>query len=247
MPLYSGSSWHYSADECKANLEQGVTNLMTLYSHALDFELVKGMRWYPDARERAEEIANTYSLSLDESIGVAAAISPKCPWETNMDSAEWVIRQYLSGCWIPSYADYVEKKAYLARVANLDPSKPVLAEDERIVAPPMGGLKANVIKGLWILQGHDCLSGPKVTDFFWCIKAWETYLGACVDSHAIQGWFGKFDGGTYGIPPNFYTLIRADYIHAAELAGLSPLQFQAILWLVKKRMSKAQGKGGSRD
>lgn len=242
MPLYSGSSWHYSTEECQINLEFGVRNLVNLFALATNLELTKGVDWYPSARRQAEHIDHIYQIGdLDKTIKVAAAISPKCPWETNMDSAEWVIRQSLSGCFVPDYGDYAEGRVYLARVANLDPSKAVLAEDPRISAPPMGGLKANVIKALWVMQGIDCLSGPKVTDFFWCIKAWETYLGACIDSHAIQGWFGKFDGGTYGIPPAFYTLIRADYIKAAEMVGLSPLQFQAVLWLVKKRISKEMG------
>jgi hypothetical protein len=124
----------------------------------------------------------------------------------------------------------------------MDPSKPVLAEDDRIPSNPYGGLKASYIKALWILQGFDCLSGPKVVDFYHCVLEWETYLGACIDSHAFQAWFGSFEGGTYGVPPTFYVLVRADFIHAAELTGLSPLQFQAILWLVKKRISKSLGK-----
>lgn len=242
MPSYSGSSWHYSAQECRDNMESGKRKLLNLFALATEWELTKGIRWYPDARDRADETAEIYGISQDTSIKVAAAISPKCPWETNMDSAEWVVRQYFSGAYIPSYQDYLDKVVYLQKCPNADPSKPILAEDSRISAPPAGGLKSNVIKALWIMQGHDCLSGPKVTDFYWCIKAWETYLGACVDSHAIQGWFGDFSGGTYGVPPQFYNIIRADYIHAAQSVGLSPLQFQAVLWLAKKRISKEQGR-----
>ena len=247
MPTYSGSSWHYSAQECRDNMAHGVRHLVNLFAMATESELELGIDWYPSARRKAEDIAALYHIDLDIVIKVAAAISPKCPWETNLDSAEWCIRQYLSGCFIPDYQDYLDKKVYLQRCPNADPNKLVLAQDERISAPPAGGLKANVIKALWVLQGHDCLSGPKVNDFFLCIKQWETYLGACIDSHAIQGWFGMFDGGTYGVPPTFYLIVRADYIKAAALVGLSPLQFQAVLWLVKKRISKEQGKRSAKE
>jgi hypothetical protein len=223
-------------------MESGVKNLINLFALASQSELAEGIDWYPGALRQAEKIAELYSLPVDTVILVAAAISPKCRWEDNFDSAEWVIRQFFSGCYIPDYAEYQRGEVYLQKCPRCDPSKRILAQDSRIFAPRAGGLKSNVIKSLWLLQGHDCLKGPKVNDFYQCIKHWETYLGACIDSHAIQGWFGSFDGGTYGIPPNFYMIVRADYIKAAHMVGLSPLQFQAVLWLVKKRLSKVQGK-----
>jgi hypothetical protein len=223
-------------------MEVGVQNLLNLFALANQAELALGIDWYPGARRRSVEIAEMYHIDLDTVIKVAAAISPKCPWENNMDSAEWCIRQYLSGCYVPEYESYVRNEVYLQNNPHADPAKRILAQDERISAPPQGGLKASVIKAFWILQGHDCLSGPKVNDFFQCIRDWENYLGACIDSHAIQGWFGSFDGGTYGIVPSFYLIVRADYIRAANLVGLSAMQFQAVLWLVKKRISKEQGR-----
>ena len=237
MPTRSTSSSRYSAEECKANMPHGVENLLRLYAQATDTELQKGIDWYPEARRQATAIAERYNLPLETVVKVAAAISPKCAWEVNMAAAEWVIRQYIAGCYVPSYQGYLDKRVYLARVRGLDPSKKVLAEDEQIPSCPFGGLKANQIKAWWILQGHDCLSGPKVWEFYNCIMQWETHLGACVDSHAIQGWFYNMAGGTYGVHENFWQVIRADYIRAAELVGLSPLQFQAVLWLVKKRLS----------
>lgn len=240
MPTYTGSAWHYSAQECRDNAKVSIKNLLSLYAEATDAEMQAGINWYPQARERAEEISSLYSLPLETVIKVAAALSPKCKWENNMDSAEWVIREFFSGCHIPDYSEYAEGKVYLQRTPNADPSKRVLAEDGRISAPPAGGLKSSVIKALWILQGIDCLSGPKVNDFYECILNWENYLGACIDSHAIQAWFGSLKGGTYGVPPTFYRIVRADYIKAAEKVGLSPLQFQAVLWLVKKRLSTSK-------
>jgi hypothetical protein len=242
MPTKSTSNYRYSVEESKANIETGVQNLLKLYALANDSDMRAGIDWYPAARREAVRIANLYNLSLDTVIYVAAAISPKCPWENNMLAAEWVIRHYQGGCFVPDIELWRGGSAYLQTPRNWDGVKPVLAMEERISAPPSGGLKANVIKALWLLQGHDCLGGPKVNDFFMCIKEWETYLGACIDSHAIQGWFGSFDGGTYQIPEQFYNIVRADYVRAASLVGLSPLQFQAVLWLVKKRISKEMGK-----
>lgn len=248
MPTYSGSSWHYSTEECQANMPNGVAKLLTLYAQATENELKKGISWYPEARDEADEIARLYGFDRETVVRVAAAISPKCPWEVNMESAAWVVREYISGCYIPDYELYASGDAYLQNCPKPKAGKAVLSKDARVKSPPGGGLKSNVIKALWILQGHDCLSGPKVTDFYECVMHWESYLGACIDSHAIQAWFGNSEGGTYGIPPRFYTIIRADYVHAAKLVGLSPLQFQAVLWLVKKRVSKVQGRRSlSRD
>lgn len=239
MPTKCTGGYKYSAEEIKAALDKGLENILKMYAQASLSEIQEGLEWYKTAKEEAQAIALRYEIDLLTVVKVACAISPKMNWKVNMLAAEWYIRHFIAGGYVPDIEPYITGEAYLQNTPNGDPNKRIIAEDSRIPSCGYGGLKANAVKALWILQGHDwVLRGPKVQPFLDNIMFWDSSQLVTVDSHAIQVWFGSLDGGTYGIPENYMKIIAADYQKAAVLLGISPLQVQAVTWLTKKRMSK---------
>lgn len=242
MPAFYKTSHYYSSGECLTNLPVAQSNLIKLYTMASQAEIRKGMAWYSDAKQDAIDIAQLYDVDIVTVVKVACALSPKMPWDVNMAAASWVIRHYQAGCFVPDIDDYRTGKVYLSRTPKSDPNKPALTEDDRILSTPYGGLKQSVIKALWILQGHDwVLRGKKVNAFCDNILHADTSTLVTIDSHAIQCWFGQVAGGTYRIPDSFWQIVAADYQYVAKLLKIAVSQLQAIVWLVKKRLSKIKG------
>lgn len=241
MPTRSTSSWSYSVQECLDNAPVGLSHLLAIYGLAWESEIRDGIAWYPAAHDHAVRIHEWSGIDLVTVVKVACALSPRMPWPNNMPAAEFAVKWFLGGGFIPDIEEYAAGKVYLQPCKNADPSKPVLSKDPRMPKVPGGGLKSSLIKALWILQGHDwVLRGPKVNSFNDNVLNPLTSKLVTVDSHAIQAWFGSTEGGTYQIPKQFYAIIAADYIEAARRTGLSPLQFQAVVWLAKKRLGKGQ-------
>lgn len=52
--------------------------------------IVKGKRWYPDARAFNERLAKRSGLSIEQVTAITAAMSPRTPWPQNMRLAERV-------------------------------------------------------------------------------------------------------------------------------------------------------------
>ena len=246
MPTKHATHWSYSAQECKNNLPHGLKNILEMHSQALPLEITLGIDWYPAARREARRIAADYNLPLLTVAKVACALSPRLEWTDNMPAAESVIRYYLAGGYVPPIADYKEcgGDKCLQRTIHTKPDQGVISEDPRLPqvfnrdGKAIAALKTNIVKALWILQGHDwVLRGPKVNSFLDNITQCELSDAVTVDSHAIQVWFGMVTPGTYSVPENYYILIAADYKAAARTLGITPEQLQAITWLTKKRLS----------
>ena len=96
-----------------------------------------------------------------------------------------------------------------------------------------------------ILDGEEpstVLRGPKTTAFYRNLSGdWSV---PCIDSHAINAWHGRRVLGSNLWLRNRVTTLRkvtADYIRAAETQGMTPAEFQAIIWTTWKRRVE-QGK-----
>lgn len=234
-----GKTAAYNLTDVLGNAEYGVCNLLCVYSHSTASERRKGIAWYADAYHDAAKIARLYGLSVELVIKVAAVLSPQMNWDNNMPAAEAVIRYYVAGGYVPSHELWTGFGGELP----LGPSKnhDLGVSSDAMFDHPCTAYRANQIKALWLLQGVDesiVIGGPKVAAFIDNILYYATSQNVTVDSHAIQAWFGKMDAGTYSVPDRAYDLIRADYVKAAEVVGITPLQFQAIVWLTKKRLQE---------
>jgi hypothetical protein len=225
--------------DCTANIDNGVANLLAVYSRANRVEIQDGMQWYSSAHDEARRISDMYHVPMVTVVKVACALSPRLEWSRNMPAAESVIRWFVSGGYVPDIATYASfgGSMLLQRTRHSAPDTAVIADDPRL--PVIAGpTRVNVVKALWILQGHTAvLRGKKVSSFCDNILNHAISTAVTVDSHAIQCWFGKMEEGTYAVPPSFYAIIEADYQRAAAIVGCTPLQFQAIVWVAKKRIT----------
>jgi hypothetical protein len=226
-----------SASECSANLDSGLGHLLDCYAKATLTERVNGRDWYFRAFEESQRISRLYQIPIETVVKVACALSPRLTWEQNMPAAESVIRHFVSGGYVPDIGRYISGAMKLQRTRH-SMDVPVIADDEGIPSI-QGPTKVNIVKALWILQGHEwVLRGDKVSSFLDNILNWATSNAVTVDSHAIQVWFGRMEEGTYSVPKAFYTILAADYRKVAEMVGMTPLAFQAVVWLVKKRVTE---------
>lgn len=92
------------------------------------------------------------------------------------------------------------------------------AEDSR------GGLGANVRKAYRILDGDlSAVSGPKVTAFY------NNILG-CPDHVTVDIWATRAAVGR-DVPGTDHVRIVKAYRNAAKLRGLTPRDFQAVVWV----------------
>jgi len=224
--------------DCTANLNDGVANLLNVYAAATLSETRDGLDWYSSAHDEAQRIARLYSVPMDVVVKVACALSPRLSWERNMPAAESVIRHYVAGGFVPSITPYVDGTMKLQRT-KATPAGALVIADNPLVPTIAGPTRVNVVKALWILQGYQwVLRGKKVSSFCDNILNHATSNAVTVDSHAIQCWFGRMEEGTYAVPPTFYAVIEADYQRAAAIVGCTPLQFQAIVWVAKKRITE---------
>jgi hypothetical protein len=234
------------AVECQGCVNSGVSNILAVYAQATAAEVRQGMAWYSDALADAVRISNLYGVELKTVVMVACALSPRLAWFNNMPAAEMVIRWYVSGGYVPSIAPYADGSMKIQRTRH-NMSSPVITDDANIPAIP-GPTRTNIVKALWILQGHTwVLRGQKVQSFLDNILNCETSQAVTVDSHAIQVWRGVLESGTYAVPPTWYKVIEADYRIAAKLVGLTPLQLQAVVWLTKKRLHVKQRVSAKED
>lgn len=221
-----GSAKYFDVEECFANLNKGFDNLLAFAKLATQAERLHGLAWYAQEYSNALEIAQRYGLDIETTVKVIAALSPQLDYTFNLLVAEIAIRYYVSGGFVPSIEDYRQKKSSL-----LDLSKDIPL---RIPANVTG---ANLLKALWILQGYDALSGQKVTAFADNLLRFADSSKVTVDSHAILAWFGIVKPLSAAIAPSYYAIVEADYKRLATVLGVSPLESQAIVWVVRRRLS----------
>lgn len=98
-----------------------------LYYLATEEERRKGLTWYQEAKRFAEGLAAKYDLSLEQVTGIIAALSPRCPWNTNCKQAKEFIRTK-GNTSVTTYHNNKKKARAILRGANpievLTPTRP---------------------------------------------------------------------------------------------------------------------------
>lgn len=102
------------------------------------------------------------------------------------------------------------------------------------------GYKKNRTKAVEILNGNpEALKGPKVTRFYETILNPESAAyHVVVDRWAYRAWTGNvWDTSEVTLSAKMYAQIEADYIEASKQVGLNPGDFQAVVWVVARRLA----------
>lgn len=220
---------NYDLPLCQANLDHGFGNLVYLFLLATAEERKNGLAWFAQTYMDCVELSEVYGLPLDYVIDCVAVVSPQLAWAHNLYSAELIIRYFVSGSFVPSYTLYLSGQSKLLELGRqLD-----LPIDANVTS-------VNKVKALWILQGQRwALHGKKVEAFADNIRRFADSSRVTVDSHAISAWFGCLEAQSVICTPSFYAIIEADYKRLSIAFDVSPLEGQAIVWIVKRRLSGA--------
>jgi hypothetical protein len=189
-------------------------NILAVYQLANTLDRANGMAWYANAKNIALDLCRKYrNISLVQAAGVIAALSPRNKWERNVADAENLIR-----------------------VFSIDP--------ESVDSVKVCTFGANKAKAIRILQENPqsegevlaILSGPKLQEFYCCIAGWSTEV--CIDGHAYSIWAG--DRITLANVPSIgkklRATIKADYVAAAQEAGITAYEMQAVTWCAWRRL-----------
>lgn len=165
----------------------------------------------------------------------------------DMEEARWYWAAH-EQCKAAAAAAGVDFKAFVYAVAVLSPrcSWDVNIKAASEVASngtTNYGLKVNRLKAIEILAGNlEALRGQKVTRFALSILNPNKYVAreVVVDVWAWRAWSGHLAGETT-LSAKQYDTIAADYKAAAEEAGLLPGEFQAVVWVVVRRLARKHG------
>lgn len=192
-------------------------NIISIFAQASIAELSEGMNWYSTAQSGALLLAQEHGISLVKAAGVIAALSPNLRWELNLKAADTVIRSYRLGidpenATCPAYKAN-RKKAYQVLDCN--------GED-------------NTVRAI--------LNGQKITSFYGCIMGHDD---VCIDGHAKNIWAGeRMVLKNNSINKTQYQMLTAEYRMATEAINnaykfnLTPMQVQAVTWVVWRRIHK---------
>jgi len=95
-------------------------NILKVYHLANADEIQNGLLWYRNAHDEAKRLARENGLTLRQTAGVIAAVSPGLRWERNVECAERIIKgEPLDGLGIRWY-DGVRKAKRILKGHNPD-------------------------------------------------------------------------------------------------------------------------------
>ena len=83
-----------SKDIINSFKEEVKNNLRALYNNVSEDFKETSRQWYDGANRLAQSVSNSYGISLEQSAGILAALSPKNNWFNNISAAERVIRAW---------------------------------------------------------------------------------------------------------------------------------------------------------
>lgn len=225
------SEKRYTRLECALNADSSIESLLWFIAQATRFERENGLTWYKQEFSNCEELAERYNLTLDTVIRVVACMSPQTRWSQNILIAEIVIRIWMLK---PEYPKATEFNRFGGRF-----SLPHLVKTSNLTRIPGNVTGANLLKAFWILDGYpSALSGPKVESFYENLVRFGDSNRVTVDSHAILAWFGSIEKKSVSLADEHcYRIIETDYRKVAEIIKVSPLECQAIVWVVRRRLA----------
>jgi hypothetical protein len=185
-----------------------VENVRQTYLDASFDAFSSGMTWY----DHAHEIALLLDSDIVRAAGIIAALSPMNEWDNNIRQANLIY--------------------------TLD------GEITVVKGQPNGiGLGDNVIKAIRIYRGEhplEVLGGPKVRSFYATIvNPNDSEVDPVIDRHAFDIAVGmRTNDEARGIlsRKSVYQSFVNVYRYAAEIAGITPRQMQAITWVAWKQM-----------
>lgn len=193
--------------------QANIDNIKAIFQLANAQEIVDGKNWYHAANGIAKHLAAAYGVTIDQAIGVVAALSPRNKWARNIIDAESIINAFVDGG---------SDQAALTKVCTFGANKAKAIKILEAVNPTFDAVLA-------------ILSGPKLREFASCIYGLDQ---VCIDGHAWcihqGGRVSLKDVPAIGI--KLRKEIKNDYRSAAADLGLTGYETQAITWVAWRRI-----------
>lgn len=181
-------------------------NLTSVYRRADELDLRDGLGWYERAHGSALNLAEKYARPLTATCGIIAALSPGLRWEKNIEDAD------------------------------------VLLDGLKRGDVPLVGVygKRNRDKAVAIANGADprkTLGGLKVRSFYENILNPLDREHVTIDRHAKTAAFNLAQNAANAVVRNAeYQYIAWHMRVLAKRYALVPCQFQAVCWVVWRRL-----------
>lgn len=183
-------------------------NILSVYGQATEGEVFAGLSWYPDARQKAEEIAMSQGVHEHIAVGVVAALSPNNKWSRNLEDARNLISGYQRGVDV-SVCTYHKMKEKAIRILDEQP------DAEGVL---------------------DILNGKKIKSFYNCILGREDVCVDGHAYNIYLGKRNRLTSGKTSLNKSTYQRVSKAYIRSAKKVGLKPSELQAITWVTWRRL-----------
>jgi hypothetical protein len=186
-----------------------VQRLTHYYSLATESEIKDGINWYSEANVFCQSLAKECNVSIQQVSGIVAAFSPQAGWIENKRYASTYLKR---GKALRTKVQIGKAEAIL-KTENLD-------EIESLLAYNKGALKSKA--------------------FYKNILLSEVSTGVTIDRHAVAACL-QHHSETEALPAiqmteSQYRFFESAYIEAAKKVGILPHQFQAVVWVVYRRL-----------
>lgn len=194
-------------------------HVLSVYKSATEEERSEGADWYQAAHTFARGMSDRYGLSLAQSAGIIAALSPRLSWDLNMRAADTLAR---TGDCATLFSSKLKAKRILWGRESV----------ESVLQCPRCQRKA----------GKHVCSGQKVRAFFACILAAGECDSVCIDRHAFDIAAGHVtDDVTRKLLDRRggYDTVANAYREAARIAGVSASTVQAVTWVAWRNAKRA--------
>jgi len=186
-------------------------NILACYYRASVDDRAEGLYWYETAHNDAKTLSERHDVTLEQAVGVIAALSPGRQWGLNLLDEDQLIAAYVAGKRLPGVGSYGRRNIVKAR-------KILDGESPMDVLP---------------------VTGPKTRAFYTLILDPTDATTVCVDRHAkavAVNRLGSDIDGSNVVHVSEYEFYAWHYRAIAERLGLLSHQMQATTWVCWRRL-----------
>lgn len=202
-----------------------------LYWWNICSEEERAFDWYAEAKAFCHYLENSYAFSFETCAKVISVLSPLNKWEQNKKQAEAILDLVSQNAWLKEHVNAFVSEGFTPKEAI------------QTIVTPVHMFNHMTQTAILVALGYTHILAQKTQNFY------DNIIGrsdaVTVDSIAGSIAIGLGDvSGSYKFTPNAFKAIEDIYLSAANLAGVTPAQLQAVTWC-KARQAKQHNSGNT--